>query len=76
MKKEYTPLLPFDGTQNDKFEMYDKAEYKCRLDMYREEKPVKIHHNTMIKYYSCKYEENRSGLVVTEDRELSVTSPF
>lgn len=57
MKKEYTTLLPFDGTQNDKFEMYDKAEYKCGLDMYREEKPVKIHHNTMIKYYSCKYEE-------------------
>lgn len=56
MKKEYTPILPFDATQTDNFEIYEKAEYKFSLDMYREEKPVKLHHNSMIKYYSCNYE--------------------
>ncbi|MBO4782299.1 MAG: hypothetical protein IK014_00715 [Lachnospiraceae bacterium] len=57
MKKEYAPILPFDGSQTDKFEMYDNADYRFGIDMYKDEKPVKLHHNSMIKYYSCKMED-------------------
>ncbi|MCR5204452.1 MAG: hypothetical protein K6E47_05310 [Lachnospiraceae bacterium] len=52
MKKEYSPVLPFDGTMEDKFSIYDEEKYTCRVDLYQTEKPIKLHHNSMVKYYS------------------------
>ena len=55
MGKEYTPVLPFDGTMNDNFVIYDNTVYKCTVDSYQV--PIKLHHDAMVKYYSCNYEE-------------------
>lgn len=57
MMKEYTPILPFDATQNDQFVIYDKTTYVCRIDQYQTEKPVKLHHSSMVKYYNCSIDE-------------------
>jgi hypothetical protein len=57
MKKEYAPVLPFDATQTDKFVIYDEEKYTCHIDRYQAEKPIKMHHNTMVKYYSCNYDQ-------------------
>lgn len=54
MKKDYAPVLPFDGTQTDKFVIYDQEAYTCHVDLYQTEKPIKLHHNSVVKYYSAK----------------------
>lgn len=56
MDKKYAPVLPFDGTEADNFEVYDKMTYNCKIDLYQSESPIKLHHSSMVKYYSCKYE--------------------
>jgi len=55
--RSYSPVLPFDGTQNDSFLIYDNERYVCHVDHYKSESQVRLHHNTMVKYYSCKVSE-------------------
>lgn len=57
MKKEYSPVLPFDATQTDKFLIYDEQTYTCKIERYQTEKPIKLHHQAMVKYYSYNYEQ-------------------
>ena len=53
MGKKYTPILPYDGSLNDNFIVYDDVKYKCNVDLYQTESPVKLHHESVVKYYSC-----------------------
>ncbi len=36
IEKKYTPILPFDGTQMDNFQIYDNVKYTCKIDFQRE----------------------------------------
>ena len=62
MDKKYAPVLPFDGTATDNFQVYDNMKYNCKIDQYQTESPIKMHHSTMVKYYTCKYEEKPVSL--------------
>lgn len=50
--KKYSPLLPFDGTQMDNFQIYDNVKYTCKLDL-RKENIITMHNENMVKYYEC-----------------------
>ncbi len=52
---EFAPVLPYDGSQNDNFTIYDNMKYVCRVDQYQADSPIRLHHNSLKKYYTCKY---------------------
>jgi len=57
MEKKYSPVLPFDCTVNDSFVVYNNVKYQCNIEKYQTEDPIRLHHNNMVKYYDCKYED-------------------
>ncbi|MBR4343314.1 MAG: hypothetical protein IKP88_11550 [Lachnospiraceae bacterium] len=57
MKKDYSPVLPFDGTLNDNFVVYDEVKYECKVDRYQTESPIRLHHKSVVKYYNCAVDE-------------------
>ena len=51
-EKKYTPILPFDGTLNENFTIYDNQIYHQNIDYITPEK-VKKDSGNIIKYYRC-----------------------
>lgn len=52
IEKKYTPILPFDGTQMDNFQIYDNVKYTCKIDFQREN-VISMKSGNMVKYYQC-----------------------
>lgn len=76
--KKYTPILPFDGTLADNFMIYDNVTYVCRIDRSSPDSPVKLHHDSMIKYYSYGYSQEpvKIGGDNVEEDMLSLTDGY
>ena len=51
-EKKYTPILPFDGTLNENFIIYDNQTYHQNIDYITPEK-VKKDSGNIVKYYRC-----------------------
>ena len=51
-EKKYTPILPFDGTLNENFIIYDNQTYYKNIEYITPEKVNKESGN-IVKYYRC-----------------------
>lgn len=51
--KKFTPILPFDSTGFDNFQIYTITTYTRDLEIAEPINPIKLHNPNMIKYYRC-----------------------
>jgi len=50
---KYTPILPFDSTGFDNFQIYTPTTYTRDLSIAEDDNPLKMHNPNMIKYFRC-----------------------
>lgn len=50
---DYMPILPYDSTGFDNFQIYTIKTYTRDLEIAEPVNPLKLHNPNMIKYYRC-----------------------
>lgn len=66
-KEEFAPVLPYNGTLEDHFTIYDHTPYLCNRELC--DGKVSMESGNVVKYYSCHDEEQPVTIRSSKDAQ-------